>query len=150
MNREEWIRERRRINEARMDQIFAPIYDERWGSYINLTHLQMVHAFLTMLPPTPHVLGAACGTGKYWTILVEADATLVGIDQSIGMLRRAKAKFPEVTVEKRGLQEMSFGDQFDGIMCVDAMENVAPDNWPRVLDNFHRAGPFLRRWCPTQ
>lgn len=55
------------------------------------------------------------------------------------MLSRARAKFPEVPIEKLGLQELSFRDAFDGITCVDAMENVFPEDWPRVLRNFHRA-----------
>ena len=28
---------------------------------------------------------------------------------------------------------------FDGILCVDAMEFIAPEEWPPVLNNFHRA-----------
>ena len=55
------------------------------------------------------------------------------------MLRRAQAKFPEVPTEKLGLQEVSFQDTFDGIICVDAMENVFPEDWPHVLQNFYRA-----------
>jgi SAM-dependent methyltransferase len=37
------------------------------------------------------------------------------------------------------LQEIDFTDAFDGIICVDAMEFVAPEDWPFVLNNFHRA-----------
>jgi SAM-dependent methyltransferase len=55
------------------------------------------------------------------------------------MLRRAKAKFPQVEVQKMGLQELAFQDAFDGILCVDAMEFVFPEDWPLVLANFHRA-----------
>ena len=28
---------------------------------------------------------------------------------------------------------------FDGVMTIDAMENVPPEDWPRVLANLHRA-----------
>lgn len=136
MDRVAWIRERRRINEERMDRLFAPIYDEDWGGYINPTHQRMVESFLALLPAGAHLLDAACGTGKYWPLLLRNGRTLLGIDQSAGMLRRAQAKFPDVPVEKLGLQELAIENRFDGITCVDAMENVFPEDWPRVLQNF--------------
>lgn len=139
MDRGAWIRERRRINEERMDTLFAPTYDERWGGYINPTHRRMVERFLALLPPHAHLLDAACGTGKYWPLLLENGRSLLGTDQSEGMLRQAQAKFPNVPVEKLGLQELSLRETFDGITCIDAMENVFPEDWPRVLQNFHRA-----------
>lgn len=139
MERAAWIRERRRIHEERMDMLFAPIYDEHWGGHINPTHQHMVERFLALLPSRAHVLDAACGTGKYWPLLLRASHSLLGIDQSGGMLRRAQAKFPEVPTEKLGLQELSFQETFDGIVCIDAMENVFPEDWPHVLRNFYRA-----------
>ena len=55
------------------------------------------------------------------------------------MLDRAKTKFPGVQFEKAGLQEMAYRDAFDGAICMDAMENTSPEDWPLVLSNFHRA-----------
>jgi len=139
MDRAAWIREQRRINEERMDMLFAPIYDEHWGGHITPTHQRMVERFLALLPSRAHVLDAACGTGKYWPLLLQTTHSLLGIDQSGGMVRRAQAKFPEVPTEKLGLQELSFQDTFDGIVCIDAIENVFPEDWPPVLQNFYRA-----------
>lgn len=139
MDRTAWIRERRRINEERMDTLFAPIYDEHWGGHINPTHRHMVERFLALLPSRAHLLDAGCGTGKYWPLLLQDRHSLLGIDQSGGMLRRSQAKFPAVPVEKLGVQELSSQDTFDGIVCVDAMENVFPEDWPHVLQNFYRA-----------
>ena len=34
---------------------------------------------------------------------------------------------------------MHFTGVFDGMICVDAMECVFPEDWPLVLANFHRA-----------
>jgi hypothetical protein len=34
---------------------------------------------------------------------------------------------------------MRFTGAFDGIICVDAMEFVFPEDWPVVMANFHRA-----------
>jgi cyclopropane fatty-acyl-phospholipid synthase-like methyltransferase len=65
--------------------------------------------------------------------------TVVGVDQSEGMLGRAEEKFPEVKLEKVGLQEISFQEMFDGAICMDAMENICPEDWPVVVRNFQRA-----------
>lgn len=72
-------------------------------------------------------------------MLQQAGAQIVGVDQSGGMLRQASTKFPEVPVQKIGLQELGFADEFDGAICVDAMENVFPEDWPVVLANLIRA-----------
>ena len=146
MDRAAWLRERRRIAEERMDTLFAPVYDDHWGGYINPTHRRMVGRFLALCPPRARILDAACGTGKYWPLLSEGGHDLLGIDQSAGMLRRAHAKFPAVPTEKLGLQELAREDAFDGVVCIDALELVFPEDWPRVLANVHRAlragGPF--------
>jgi ubiquinone/menaquinone biosynthesis C-methylase UbiE len=85
------------------------------------------------------VLDAACGTGKYFGMVLDAGRRVVGTDQSTGMLARARARFPAVPVERVGLQELAFDGEFDAVMCIDAMENVPPEDWPRVLGNLRRA-----------
>ncbi len=42
-------------------------------------------------------------------------------------------------VEHIGLQELTFVDAFDAVICMDAMEMVFPEDWPLVLANFARA-----------
>ncbi len=133
-----WIAARRRINEQRMDTLFAPGYDNDWGE-INPTHRSMITRFLSMCPARPRILDAACGTGKYWPVLLDAGARIIGVDQSGGMLRQAQAKFPDVPVEKIGLQEISIAGEFEAAICIDAMENVFPEDWPSVLANLSRA-----------
>jgi len=54
------------------------------------------------------------------------------------MLAEARSKFPEVGLEKVGLQELRTEGAFDAAICVDAMENVFPEDWPRVLANLRR------------
>jgi len=55
------------------------------------------------------------------------------------MLARAHAKFPDVPSEKVGLQEMRYRDAFESAVCMDALENVCPEDWPLVLANLYRA-----------
>ena len=45
----------------------------------------------------------------------------------------AAAKHPSVPVGKVGLQDLAFDGLFDAVMCIDAMENVGPEDWPLVL-----------------
>jgi cyclopropane fatty-acyl-phospholipid synthase-like methyltransferase len=71
--------------------------------------------------------------------VLAAGITVVGIDQSAGMLDRARVKHPEVLLEKVGLQELDFVDDFGAAMCIDAMEYVFPEDWPLVLGNLHKA-----------
>ena len=139
MERADWLIEKRRLCEERMDALFAPVYDGRWGGYINPTHRRMLETLLALCPAGGKVLDAACGTGKYWPVILESGRSVVGADQSGEMLRRAQGKFPRVPVRKLGLQELDYEERFDGLVCIDAMENVFPEDWPRVLGNFHRA-----------
>lgn len=146
MDRAQWRRERRLWNEVRMDTIDARRYDENWGAYINPSHRAMIERFLDLCPPHPvrgtgnaQILDAACGTGKYWPLLLESGFAVTGTDQSQEMLKRAQAKFPGVQVEHIGLQELAYTDAFDAVMCMDAMEMVFPEDWPVVLANFARA-----------
>jgi len=139
MNRSEWIKARRHETEERYDTLWAPEYGERWGMYPNATHLVFIEKFLNLLSPHSKVLDAACGAGRYMPYLLGKGHVVVGIDQSQGMLAKARAKFPAVQTEKVGLQEMTFRSEFDGAICMDAMENVSPEDWPLVLGNLKRA-----------
>ncbi len=138
MDRNIWKQERRLWNEVQMDTIYARQYDTRWGGYINASHRAMVERLLALCPPGETILDAACGTGKYWSMLLEQGFSLQGTDQSQQMLQQAHAKFPDVPVKQVGLQELSFSDIFDAVMCMDAMEMVFPEDWPVVLGNFRQ------------
>jgi len=138
MNRQEWLQEKRRMAELRYDTIFSVDYDEKWGK-ISEIHKKNLLYFLSLLPKGTTILDAACGTGKYWGIIKENGYNVFGIDQSQQMLNKAALKFQDVEVRKIGLQEMDYTDAFDGIICIDAMENVFPEDWILVLNNFRRA-----------
>lgn len=139
MDRMTWLKQMRRDCEEQYDTRWAPLYGEQWGLYSNITHQQFIQEFLSLLPPGGMILDAACGAGRYIPFLLERTHSILGIDQSQGMLVRAKNNFPEVQFEKVGLQEMAYQAVFDGAICMDAMENVCPEDWPLVLNNFHRA-----------
>lgn len=138
MNRLEWIKEKRKMAERRYDTIFATNYDNNWGQIEEIHKKNLLH-LLSLIPDGGTILDAACGTGKYWAIITAKRYKVLGIDQSQKMLDNATNKFPDINVEKIGLQEISLNNRFNGIICIDAMENVFPEEWILVLGNFHRA-----------
>jgi SAM-dependent methyltransferase len=139
MDRATWLKERRQEAEERYNTLWAPLYGEKYGKYPNSSHLQFIQKFLDHFSQKSSILNAACGAGRYMEQLLEKGHTVMGIDQSSGMLARAKEFFPQVHYDKVGLQEMSFENAFDGVICMDAMENVCPEDWIVVVGNFHRA-----------
>jgi SAM-dependent methyltransferase len=138
MERAEWLQQMRDKAEALYDH-FSPLYWVRFGRYANETHREILQKFLGRVAPRSTLLSAGCGAGRYDGTLLEAGHTVVGIDQSEGMLARARERFPAARYEKMGLQEMDFREVFDGAICIDAMEHVCPEDWPGILRGFREA-----------
>jgi len=138
MDRPTWLAEQRRKAEQRYDRLYAPTYDEHDGP-IPPVHQRFVEQLIASTPDSGAILDAPCGTGRYFPLILGAGRTIVGIDQSAGMLAQARAKHPEVALERRGLQELALDGEFDAAMCIDAMEYVFPEDWPLVLTNLRRA-----------
>jgi SAM-dependent methyltransferase len=127
---------RRRM--AEQEDTLSDEFDELWGE-IEPTHRRFVELFLSKLPEGGRVLDAACGTGKYFGMVLDSGRSVVGTDHSSGHLARAQAKYPHVDTERVDLQELRFDAEFDGVICVDAMEFVPPEEWPAVLARFRDA-----------
>jgi SAM-dependent methyltransferase len=136
-DRRAWLRDRRRVDEQQEDAL-AGDYDAQWGE-IEPTHQVFVERFLSRLPPAGRVLDAACGTGKYFPMVLGHGRSLLGVDHAGAALAIAAAKFRQVPTERHDLQELPYRGEFDGVLCVDAMEFVPPEEWPAVLERFRRA-----------
>ncbi len=132
-----WLLELRR-GDARQEAALAEVFDERWGE-IGDTHRAFVERFCSMLPAGGRVLDAACGTGKYFGMVLGHGLEVLGVDHATAYLARARDVDPRARTEVHDLQDLPFEDAFDGVMCVDAMEFVPPEDWPVVLERFHRA-----------
>ncbi len=145
MDRSEWLKQMREMVESAYDHI-SPEYWVNFGFYENETQLEFLKKFLERVAKGGTILSAACGAGRYDGMLLEAGHRVVGIDQSAGMLERARERFPQAQYEKVGLQEMDFHGEFDGAICMDAMEHICPEDWPEVMKRFAAAlkpGGFL-------
>ena len=116
----------------------APDYET--GNYpISDTHRAFVARVVGACPPDGIVLDVPCGTGRYFELVAAHGRRVVGADQSAGMVEQARVRGLAESVELVGLQELPYTDAFDGVLCIDAMEHVPPEDWPLVVDNLGRA-----------
>ncbi|HEX5942982.1 MAG TPA: class I SAM-dependent methyltransferase [Anaerolineales bacterium] len=138
MERAEWLKQMREMTEALYDHI-SPAYWVKFGLYENKAQQEYLQKFLGGIGRNGRVLSAACGAGRYDGMLLEAGHIVTGIDQSAGMLARAKEHFPQAHYQKMGLQEMDFHEAFDGAICMDALEHVCPEDWPGIMKRFREA-----------
>jgi len=136
MERSSWLAERRAAVVAEYDAE-APTYDEH--DYPVPLHAAFVDRLVATCPPAGIILDAPCGTGRYFAQVAGAGRRLVGVDQSAGMLAMARARGLAERLEHVGLQELAFVRAFDAAMTIDAMENMAPEDWPAVVDNIRSA-----------
>jgi SAM-dependent methyltransferase len=137
MDRRAWLGGLRASVEEEYDRLDSPTFDD--DAPISSTHLRFVERVIQSCPPGGAIFDAPCGTGRYFDLVLAAGRTVVGIDQSAGMLARARAKHPEVELAKVGLQELDFEGEFDAALCIDAMEYVFPEDWPLALRNLRKA-----------
>ena len=146
MDRRTWLEERRAS--VRLDyDATADEYDAE--PYPNEAQQVWVSQLLATSPAGGVVLDAPCGTGRYFELVTAAARQVVGVDQSAGMLARARDRGLAIELHQVGLQELSFPARFDAAMTVDAMEHVPPEDWPRVLANVHRALRPGAQWYLT-
>lgn len=143
MERTVWLEKMRRQAEALYDH-WAPAYWVKFGLHPDSTHHQFIDRLLARLGAQCDILDAACGAGRYEPLLLEAGHRVFGVDQSAGMLARARDHFPQegypqLRYAKIGLQEMDFRAEFDAAICIDALETVCPEDWPGILTRFERA-----------
>ena len=102
-------------------------------------HAAFVDRLSATCPSNGTVLDAPCGTGHYFAQIVATGRSVIGIDQSAGMLDVARRRGLAVRLEQLGLQELALEAAVDAAMTVDALENVPPEEWPLVIANVVRA-----------
>lgn len=133
------LNEKRQSAAEQADPLPAPVFSQHWEATGCPMHRQFLELWLNLLRPHSTILYASRGTGDDWPMLVEHEHTLIGIDPSESRLSQIKAVDPKVQLARTGLQELRDQDVFDGILCVDTLEMVFPEDGPRILGNFQRA-----------
>ena len=138
VNRRVWLAEVMQKKLERFDGLYAPTYDQEWGA-IPQTHRRFVRRIIESAPQRGCILDAACGTGRFFPMILESGRTLRGADWSVGMLGIARAKHPDVRIDCARLQALAFDAEYDGVICVDALENLPPEDWTVSLAGLGRA-----------
>jgi ubiquinone/menaquinone biosynthesis C-methylase UbiE len=137
-DRAQWLAGLRREAQRRYDEQFSETYD-RDDPPMGATHRRFVENVVASCPAGGVILDVACGTGKYFEMIMQAGRQVVGCDQSAGMLARAAAKHPGADTRQLSLQDLEFDATFDAVICIDVMEDIPPEEWPFVLANLRRA-----------
>jgi len=132
VDRAEWLETVRRRKVERFDTLHAPDYDEHWGA-VPATHADYVARLVAATPPGGRVLDAACGTGRFFPQLIAAGLRVEGVDASAAMLANAARKHPDVPTRVAGLRTLAVDAPYDAVMCVDALENLPPEDWPAAI-----------------
>ena len=138
IDRAQWLAGLRREAQRRYDEQFSETYD-RDDPPLDDTHRRLVEDVVASCPAGGVVLDVACGTGKYFGMILQAGRQVVGCDQSAGMLAKAAAKHPGADTRQLSLQDLDFDAAFDAVICIDAMEDVPPEEWLHVLANLRQA-----------
>lgn len=138
MERAEWLKLMRNRAEVLYDR-FSSRYWVTWGMVVEETHREYLQKFLERIPSSGTILSAACGAGRFDGLLLNAGHKVVGIDQSAGVLKLASEHFPVVEYKKMALHEMNFHEDFDGVICMDAMEHICPEDYSGILHGFQKA-----------
>lgn len=93
--------------------------------------------FLALLPPEPAVLDAGCGAGEPIAgYLIDKGCALTGIDLSLPMLERARARFPGARFLEADMRAFDLSDRFDGIVGWHSFFHLTPHEQRRTLALF--------------
>jgi hypothetical protein len=65
----------------RQENALDPDFDANWGE-IEPDHEWFVTRFLSLVPPDGRALDAACGTGKYFGIVLASGRSVLGVDHT--------------------------------------------------------------------
>lgn len=131
VGRAAWLAHLRRVNEQQQDAL-ARASDER-PSVIDETHRTFVETFLGRLPADGKVLDAGCGTGRFFGQVLASGRSVTGVDRSAAALEVAKRTYPDVQTIRSDLQTFPGSHQYDGVICVAALEMNPPEEWPAIL-----------------
>lgn len=71
------------------------------------------------------LLDLGCGTGNYTAALQQVTQSVLGIDMSIGMIKQARAKFPELQLVCGDVTNIPFDSEtFDGAFTIQVLHHV--------------------------
>jgi ubiquinone/menaquinone biosynthesis C-methylase UbiE len=122
----------------RLEPLFWSLQSLIWDDYLEFPECReeiraVASWFASFLGPgNLRVLDVGCGTGNYALALAALGYNVVGVDFSIGMLRRARAKAAQLTDADVTFEQADFNrglpfpaKSFDAVLCVAALQCAA-------------------------
>ncbi|HLF27531.1 MAG TPA: methyltransferase domain-containing protein [Anaerolineae bacterium] len=98
---------------------------------------RITRTILELVPPGQPILEAGTGTGRIAAPLLKQAAPLFGVDLSIEMMRRLRAKHPQARLAQADISRLPFPDAaFGAILTVHVLHLVG--SWRAALREFRR------------
>jgi 2-polyprenyl-3-methyl-5-hydroxy-6-metoxy-1,4-benzoquinol methylase len=142
MERAEWLKQMREKAEILYDYEYNAEgleLDEGADNHRDETTVEYIRKLLGNLAPRSTILTAGCGNGLYDGILVDAGHNVVGTDFSEESLKQARRLHPMIRYVKMAHHELNFQNEFDGVICIDSLPHVFPEEWPVIMQRFRKA-----------
>jgi ubiquinone/menaquinone biosynthesis C-methylase UbiE len=88
----------------------------------------------------PLILDVGCADGRHCLLIEKNGGTAIGIDLSEGMLKEARAYYPDCEYRNMDMRSLLFDDSFfDGIWVSGSVYHVAKSDVRGVIDEFAKA-----------
>ena len=125
------------LNKQAWDKL-AERYDNRAGALKEFS--DVICTFMEKLPKGGKVLDLGCGTGlPYARYLVKEGFDVLGVDLSEEMVRIASKNVPDAKFVQLSMNEITYMDEFDGVMSSFSMLLLSPDLFKETASRVYSA-----------
>jgi len=125
------------LNKRAWDNL-AEKYDSRTKSLKAFSDI--FATFIGKLPEKGKVLDLGCGTGlPYARYLVEKGFDVLGVDLSEEMVKLASKNVPEASFVQLSMNEITYRDEFDGVMSSFSMLLLPPELFKETASRIYSA-----------
>jgi ubiquinone/menaquinone biosynthesis C-methylase UbiE len=117
-----------RSEKGNLAAVLDPLGSKRKNLYIHSIHVQAIRRALSNLPKG-HALDLGCGTGRMCQLLLDQGWQAVGMDITLGMLRKARGTHEARNasfINMDGLTLPVRDDTFDLVLTVYTLQHVMP------------------------
>lgn len=137
--RQKWLTRVLNNVDGRTQQTLSLLADASWVSSLSPIQSDMLERFIFLMPPQPHVLDASCGLASGWKRLKEAGCRMVGLDRSFPLLKTQAKREGRAQFAQALIQGLPLRHSFDGILCMEGVNLLPPEDWPLAVSGFRRS-----------